>query len=208
MRVGIIGTGNMGSAIGGLLSQRGHEVVLGSRDPGKRTAHARTAGTPIRIGTIREAAQEGEAILVAVHFAVIGEVLAAAGPLAGKILMDCTNPLTADFMNLTVGHTTSAGEEIARLRPEARVVKVFNHNLSQALTQLEHRGVTPAAFYCGDDPIAKRRVADIVRDLGLDPIDAGPLACARYLEPMAELLIRLAYAQGMGATVRLALLRS
>jgi 8-hydroxy-5-deazaflavin:NADPH oxidoreductase len=207
MRIGVIGTGNMGRALGRLLSQQGHQVMIGSRDGARGAKAARDAGGNASAGTIRDAAESGEAILLAVHFVAVPQVLSDAGQMEGKIIMDCTNPLAPDFMALTIGHTTSAAEQIAALAPKASVIKVFNHNLSQALSQPRHGELPAAAFYCGDDPVAKEKVAALVRGMAFDAVDAGPLESARYLEPMAQLLIRLAYVQGMGPSVGMALLR-
>ncbi|HVV51348.1 MAG TPA: NADPH-dependent F420 reductase [Polyangia bacterium] len=207
MRIGVIGTGTMGKTLARLFSQAKHEVLLGSREAAKGVAAARELGAGVRGGRIRDAAEHGEAVLLAVHFAAAKEAIAAAGPLDGKIVMDCTNPLTPDFMGLTVGHSTSAGEQIASWVPKAKVVKVFNTNFGPALPEPRYGSTEAAAFYCGDDADAKTRVAGLIRELGLDPVDAGPLENARYLEPLAELIIQLAYRQQLGPRLGLALLR-
>jgi NADPH-dependent F420 reductase len=206
MRIGVVGTGTMGTTLGRLFAERGHEVLIGSRDGARGASVARELGG-MRGGTIREAAEHGEAVLLAVHFAAAKEALAAAAPLDGKVLLDCTNPLTPDFLALTVGHTTSAAEQIAAWAPKARVVKVFNHNPGPALPEPVYDAARATAFYCGDDDGAKTLAATLARELGFDPVDAGPLENARYLEPLAELVIQLAYKQGLGPRFGLALLR-
>ncbi len=207
MRIGVVGTGAMGKTLGRLFAERGHDVLIGSRDAAKGGTVARELGGGVRGGTIREAANHGEAVLLAVHFAAAREALAAAGPMDGKVLLDCVNPLTPDFCALTVGHTTSAAEQIAAWAPRARAVKVFNHNFSQALSEPVYGSTRATAFYCGDDPGAKSVAAALIEELGFDPVDAGPLENARYLEPLAELVIQLAYKQGLGPQFALALLR-
>jgi 8-hydroxy-5-deazaflavin:NADPH oxidoreductase len=207
MRIGVIGTGTMGRTLGGLFARHGHDVVIGSREGERGASVSRELGSGVRGGTIRDAAEHGEAVLLAVHFSAAEEALLAAGPLDGKVLLDCVNPLSPDFLALTVGHTTSAAEQIAAWAPKARVVKVFNHIFGQTLSEPVYGAVRATAFYCGDDPGAKEVAAGLTRELGFDPVDAGTLEVARYLEPLAELVIQLAYKQGLGPGFGLALLR-
>ncbi|HEY0714335.1 MAG TPA: NADPH-dependent F420 reductase [Polyangia bacterium] len=209
MRIGIIGTGKMATALGGLLVRAGHELFIGSRVAGKGAAQAEVLGSGAVGGGIREAASFSDTVVLAVPFVAAREAIQAAGPLTGKVLIDITNPLTPDFMALTIGHTTSAGETIATLAPEAKVVKAFNHLLAPTLKGglWAQAASKPAAFLCGDDEPAKAKVSELVRSLGFEPLNAGPLKNARYLEPAAELLIQLAYGQGLGPEIALALVR-
>ena len=137
------------------------------------------------------------------------EALKAAGPLQEKIFIDCTNPLQPDFSGLVLGHATSAAEEIAKMAPGAKVVKAFN----SAFADIYHSDSRlfgsrmPTMFYCGDDAVAKTTVARLIRETGFEPIDAGPLRSARYLEPLAMLMIQLGYGQGMGTNIGLNLIR-
>jgi len=207
MRIGVVGTGNMGKALGGLFAKHGHEVIIGSREPAKAAAVARELDGNIRGSSIREVAEAGEAVLLAVHFAAARSAIEAAGPMPGKLLLDCVNPLTPDFMGLTVGYTTSAAEQIAAWAPQAHVVKLFNHNFAPALSEPVRGTERAVAFYCGDNEAAKGRAAALAAELGFDPVDVGALECARFLEPFAELVIRLAYKQGLGPRIATALLR-
>jgi len=207
MRIGVVGTGTIGKTLGGLFARHGHDVVIGSREGARGASVARELGSGARGGTIRDAAEHAEAVLLAVHFTAAKETLQAAGPLDGKVLLDCVNPLSPDFLALTVGHTTSAAEQIAAWAPAARVVKVFNHIFGSTLPEPMYGQVRATAFYCGDDADAKAVAAALVGELGFDPVDAGPLEVARYLEPLAELVIQLAYKQGLGPGFGLALLR-
>jgi predicted dinucleotide-binding enzyme len=209
MRIGIIGTGKMATALGGLFLRAGHELFLGSRTPPKGAAQADILGGGATGGSIRDAAAFGDTLLLATPFDSAAEALQAAGPLTGKLLIDITNPLTPDYMGLTIGHTTSAAETIAALVPGAKVVKAFNHLLAQALKGglWSQAGLKPTAFLCGDDEEAKNKVAELARSIGLDPLDTGALRNARYVEPAAELVIQLAYAQGLGPEIALTLLR-
>ncbi len=207
MRIGVIGTGTMGRTLAGLFARHGHDVVIGSREGAKGAAVSRELGSGVNGGTIREAAAHGDAVLLAVHFTAAKEAVLAAGPLDGKVLLDCVNPLSQDFLTLTVGHTTSAAEQIASWVPAARVVKVFNHVFGQTLAEPVYGSVRATAFYCGDDAAAKQVASALIAELGFDPVDAGTLDVARYLEPLAELVIQLGYKQGLGPAFGLALLR-
>jgi NADPH-dependent F420 reductase len=206
MKIGVIGTGNMGDGLGRLWASRGHKVTFGSRNPENvRTMAGFTSN--INSSSIREAASFGEVILLAVPWSGVENALKLAGPLSGKILVDCTNPLTENFMDLVVGFNTSAAEEIAKMAPDARVVKAFNAVSSATLSKPVFNSIPSTVFYCGDDPEAKRVVAKLITDLAFEPVDAGPLRNARYLEPLAELFIQLAYTQGMGPEMAFKLLR-
>lgn len=210
MNIGIIGTGNMGSGLGKLWAGTGHEIVFGSRTPESREkqALAQSIGPHATVGTIAEAAQFGEAVLLAVRWAHVPDALQAAGPLEGKILIDCTNPFSPDFMSVLVGHTTSGAEEIAKWAAGANVVKAFSHIYAQIIHSSPLFGSQRATvFYCGDDAEAKAVVAGLAKGIGFDPVDAGPLLHARYIEPMTELVVQLAYGLGMGTDQALTLIR-
>ncbi len=206
MKIGVIGTGNMGDGLGRLWASRGHKITFGSRNP----ESVRTmAGINVNIssGSIADAARFGEVVLLAVPWDGVENALRMAGPLTGKILIDCTNPLTENYLELVIGFSTSAGEEIAKMVPDARVVKAFNAVSSATLSKPVFNSVPATVFYCGDDPEAKRIVAKLITDLAFEAVDSGPLKNARYLEPMAELFVQLAYAQGMGPEMAYKLLK-
>ncbi len=208
MKIGVIGTGNMGSGLGKAWAGRGHTVQVGSREPDRARALAASVGNGASGGDIASAAAFGEAVLVAVPWRAIDEVMRAAGPMQGRLLIDCTNPMTDDYMELVVGHATSGGEEIAKRAPGAKVVKAFNHIYAQIVHSSPQFGDQNASvLFCGDDATAKESVAGLIRDLGFEPVDAGPLRNARYLEPLAELCVQLAYALGMGTDQAFKLIR-
>src|SRR5262245_39576368 len=195
MRIGILGAGNVGGTLGQLWARAGHAIHYGVRDPRK------IADLTVRLGaaagTPAEAAAE-DVLLLAVPYAAAPAVLADAGDLRGKILIDATNPVRAGLTGLAVGNDTSAAEEIARRAPGARVVKAFNTIGMQTLL----RGQLVAdGFLCGDDPAAKEVVAGLSVDAGLRPLDCGGLAVARMLEPLALLWIHLAYRVGLGPNI-------
>jgi predicted dinucleotide-binding enzyme len=208
MNIGIIGPGKMGSGLGRIWAEKGHRIIFSfSISHDKLNALARSVKNG-RAGTPAEAAEASEVILLSVGWAVVKDALQSAGTMQGKILIDCTNPLNADASDLVIGHTTSGAEEIARLVPGAKVVKAFN----TAFAEVYHSNSRlfgsrmPTMFYCGDDSAAKTVISKLILEVGFAPVDAGPLSCARYLEPVAMLMIRLAYGQGMGTDTALSLI--
>lgn len=207
MKIGVIGTGHMGSGLGRLWAMKGHEVVFGSRTPSRGKTLAESVGHGARGGAVGTAAAFGEAVLLAVPWRAVRESLGAAGSLEGKILVDCTNPLTPDYMTLLVGHSDSGAEQIARWATGARVVKAFNHIYAPIIHSNPRFGTLNATvFLCGDDVAAKETVSGLAGEIGFEPVDAGPLQNARYLEPVAELMVQLAYGLGYGTDQALKLI--
>ena len=209
MKIGIIGSGNVGSALGKIWGKNGHKIRFSSRNPEKLKALAESIGNNASYSLPKEAAEFGEIIALAVPWMQAESALKSAGSLNGKILIDCTNPLKPDYSGLAVGCTTSAAEVVASLAPGAKVVKAF-HTTFAALMHSESRTFgdnNPTGFYCGDDALAKAVVSNLIRETGLEPVDAGPLSNARYLEPLAMLMINLAFAQKMGTNISIKLLR-
>jgi len=197
MRIGILGSGLMGGKLGTIFARAGHEVVFSyARSRGKLEALARDAGGNARAGTPAEAAADADAILLAVHWSRVDEVLEEAGDLSGKIVLTCSLPMNDEDTEFVVGHTSSGAEELARKIPAARVVSAFGTVPSEVLFGVfEGRGAAarPSLLYCGDDDEAKEVAARLIRDAGFDPADAGPLRTARYVEPFAMVVARLAY---------------
>ena len=205
MKIAIIGMGNVGTALGRKWTAAGHQVTFGSRDPNKGRAEAKQIGAST--AGIKDAAAGAEVVLLAVPYPAIRDTLAAIGDLAGKVLLDCTNPLTADLSGLTVGHTSSGGEEVARLAPGAKVVKIFNTTGAANMADPNYGGTAVTMLYAGDDAGAKRTAAKLASDVGFDPVDVGPLSAARLLEPAALVWITLAIRQNMGTDFALTLVR-
>ena len=202
MHITLIGTGNMGSALARQLTRAGHTVRITARDPAK--AQALAAANPGAVAAVPADALAGsDVIIVATGYADAVPALRALGSLAGKIVIDITNPLTADYMGLTLGYDTSAAEEIAKAVPEAEVVKAFNTLFAQVLAdgpQFADGQIAPA-FFAGDSERAKQTAQALIESLGFTPIDAGPLKNARYLEPLAALNIYLGYGAGLGTAI-------
>jgi predicted dinucleotide-binding enzyme len=157
---------------------------------------ARQAGVNARAGTPREAAQDADVLLLAVHWNRVDDVLRQAGDLSDKVLVTCALPRNDDNTDLVFAHTSSGAEELARKAPGARVVSAFGTVPSEVLFAVfnARSGKTrPNLLYCGDQEDAKEVCAGLIRDVGFDPLDAGPLQVARYLEPFTLLVARLAY---------------
>ncbi len=197
MRIGILGSGNMGAALGHLFASAGHDVTFSySRDPAKLERLARQNGPRARAGAPSDAVRGANAVLLAVHWTRVPQVLRAAGSLRGKILIDCTLPMTASDERLAVGHRISGGELVARRARGARVVKAFNTIPAELL----RAGAAvlpeqPMVCYCGDNARAKGVVSRLIREIGFEPVNCGGLVMARYLEPFTLLVAELAYNQ-------------
>ena len=197
MRVGILGSGLMGGKLGTIFARAGHEVVFSyARGGQKLEMLARDAGGKARAGTPREAAQEADAVLLAVHWSRIEDVLSQTGDLSGKVIVTCSLPMNDDNTELVVAHTSSGAEELAKMIPKARVVAAFQTVPSEVLFgvyEARRKARRPSLAYCGDDDSGKGVAAELIRDVGFDPVDAGPLRVARYTEPFALLVAQLAY---------------
>jgi len=207
MNIGIIGTGRMGEALGRLAARKGHAVLFGSRDPARLHGLVEECGHDARCGTYAQAAAFAKAVFLTVPWHAAEETIKGLGPLSGKILVDCTNPLGRDLTDLVVPPGTSAAELVAGWAPGARVVKAFNAIHYGNLADPRFGGCTASLFYCGDDASAKHFVATFGEQLGFAPIDVGPLAMARHLESLALLWVHLAFAQNLGTDTAITLVR-
>lgn len=198
MRIGILGSGLMGAKLGTLFARCGHEVTFSySRSEQKLGRLAREAGHGARAGTVHEAAQGAEVLLLAVHWSRVREVLKQAGPLAGKTVISCSLPMSGDDSRLVVAHDTSGAEQLAKLLPKAKVVGAFGTVPSEVLYGVyaaRRRKHRPSLVYYGDDKRATRLAARLISDIGFEPVDAGPLKIARHAEPFTLLVAQLAYA--------------
>ncbi len=195
-KIGIIGAGNMGRAFATRFAAAGHDVTITATNAAHATDAATAAGHATRAVQASEIAA-ADIVILAVPYGAAAAALGESGDLAGKIVIDITNPLTADMSGLSVGFTTSAGEEIQKLAPHAKVVKAFNTVFAQVLGGAHRAQV----FLAGDDTDAKAAVAGLVESAGFDTVDAGPLANARLLEPLGLLNIYLGYVAGRGTAI-------
>lgn len=209
-RIAILGAGKLGSALGRRLGAGGHHVTLAfSRDRSKLEAVALSIGA--HAAEPQEAVAAAEIVVLATPWAVTEAALKSSGDLSGKVLWDCTNPLKLDLSGLMLGTDTSGGEQAAIWAGSgARVVKAippFAEQIAREGPLVPEDARSPSVFVCGDDRQACNTVATLVRGIGAEPIMAGPLSNARFAEPAGMLLVQLAYRQGMGPAIGLALLR-
>jgi predicted dinucleotide-binding enzyme len=221
MRIGILGSGLMGGKLGTIFARAGHDVVFSyshsdakleklARDaiPTKgRVRHgkvgaqhaaplARAPRGTARAGTPADAARDADALLLAVHWSRVDDVLQQAGDLAGTTIVSCSLPMNADDTGLVVAHTSSGAEELARKVPTARVVAAFGTVPSEVLFDVfaaRRKVAKPSLVYCGDEPQSKKIAARLIHDVGFEPVDAGPLRIARFSEPFTLLVAQLAY---------------
>jgi 8-hydroxy-5-deazaflavin:NADPH oxidoreductase len=198
MKIGIIGTGRMGSGLGKLWAAKGHQIMFGSRDADQANEVAGSIPNASG-GTQRDAVAFGPVILLAVPWRVAVETIKEVGPLEGKTLIDLTNPV-GEGRKLAVGFTSSAAEEIQKAATGAHVVKAFNTVHYGVLPRPIFDGVQADVFYAGDNADAKATVLRLIQDTGFNPVDAGPLQNARLLEPLTILWMQLAFVQGQGPT--------
>jgi predicted dinucleotide-binding enzyme len=203
MRVGIVGSGLMGAKLGTIFARAGHEVVFSyARSELKLKRLARQSGSRARPGTPAEAALNADAVLIAVHWSRIDDVLAQTGDLSGQVVITCSLPMNAEDTELVVAHSSSGAEALALKIPNAQVVCAFNTVPSEVLLDVydaRRSARRSSLVYCGDDRRSKIVAAGLIRDVGFEPVDAGPLKIARYTEPFALLVARLAYETKGGA---------
>jgi hypothetical protein len=202
MRIGILGSGLMGGKLGTIFARAGHEVVFSyARSREKLNRLAREARGNARAGTPGDAAREADALLLAVHWSRVDDVLKQAGDVSGKVIVTCSLPMNADNTDLVIAHTSSGAEALAKKVPGAHVVSAFGTVPSEALFgvfEARRKANRPSLVYCGDYEDAKDLTAKLIRDVGFEPVDAGPLRIARYSEPFTLLIGQLAYETGEG----------
>jgi predicted dinucleotide-binding enzyme len=188
MKIAIIGPGNVGTALGEGFAKHGHEVAYGARDVAKHPESK----------PIQEAAGWAEVVVLAVPWEAAKNAIDEAGGLAGKIVIDATNPLKPQLAGLELGTETSAGEMVQEWAPEARVVKAFNTIGFNIMEDSSFPDGNPVLFYCGNDSGARKVVDQLAGELGFEPQDLGSIEQCRLMEPFALLWITLAYKAGLG----------
>lgn len=191
-KIAIIGKGNVGGSLArGLRRTYSNVQVVGNEQ-----------------AAVQAAAAAAEVVILAVPFAAVADVVRNAGrALDGKVVVDATNALDAQ-MNLALGYSTSAAEELQKQAPAARVVKAFNTVFAAQMETGKLGAHTVSTFVAGDNPEAKQTVLALAQDLGFDAIDAGPLKNARLLEPLGYLNIQLGFVIGMGPNIATKLIRA
>ena len=209
MQLAILGTGSVGGTLGRRWAALGHEVRFGARDPGAAKVRALVqdvAGKASAAG-LREAVAGAEVVVLATPYDAHAAVLRAAGDLQGRIVIDATNPLKPGLAGLVVGLETSGAEELARLAKGARIYKALNQTGWETMADPVFPGGRAVMFVAGDEPAGKATVLGLVAELGFEAVDAGGLAAARYLEPLAMLWIQTAIRQKQGRNLAFGLLR-
>jgi hypothetical protein len=189
MHITIVGSGNVGGTLGRRWAERGHEVRYAGR------------------GKAGEAAAGADVVLLATPWGAVPEVAAQLQGLSGAVLVDATNPIGAGW-SLELGPAGESGaERLAKQVPGARVVKAFNTIGFNVMADPQFDGAPATLCYCGDDAAARRTVHQLAEELGFAPVDVGPLAKARLLEPFALLWITLAMQPGLGREMAFRLVR-
>jgi 8-hydroxy-5-deazaflavin:NADPH oxidoreductase len=192
MKIAILGFGNVGKQFARLFSRVGHEIVIGLRSTSDQQL-------PYPSVTFKEASARADVVAITIPFTACADVLPELSEATkGKIVIDSTNPLNADWSPKLLGQENSAAEEISRLLPEAYVVKAFNTIFADVMDKPVRSGQAITAFIAGDNDEAKQKVIALASEIGYAPIDTGSLYTARYLENMAHLNIQIAVGQGGG----------
>lgn len=201
MKVLVIGAGNMGAGFVKQLTAAGHQVTVTARDTAKAQAVAQQFGA--KAVAAAGAADAVDAVVLATAYTDAVAALRGVGDVAGKIVIDITNPMTPDYMGLTVGHSSSAAEEIAKAVPGAEVVKGFNTVFAQVLAEGSNfgGGQKVTVFVASDSERAKQTARALAESMGFQVMDAGGLKNARYLEPLAGLNIYFGYGAGLGTAI-------
>lgn len=209
MRVGILGSGNVGGTLGRKWLQAGHTVTFGVRDPHSESAKELLAATGpgTRMDSLPDTARDSEVLLLSTPWNVVPGVLESLGDIDGKVIMDATNPLLPRLAGLEFGGEVSGAEKVQEWAPTARIVKAFNCTGYENMADPVYDGLAASLFYCGDDAEAKALVRTLVVDAGFDAVDVGPLKQARLLEPMALLWITMAMQHGFGRGIAFKLLQ-
>ena len=206
MWIAIIGAGNVGQALGRGWTRAGHAIVFGVPDP-TQAKYPNLAAAQLKLPRI--AVEGAEAIVLATPWDKTEAAIASLGDLRGRLVIDCTNPLTmtANGLSLALGFERSGGERVAAWAKGAAVFKTLNQTGAENMAEAARFAVKPAMFVAGDDAAKKPVVMQLLRDLGFEPIDAGPLANSRLIEPLALLWIDQALKRGRGRDFAFALVR-
>ena len=203
MKIGILGSGLMGGTLGRLWAACGHEVTFSyARSEAKLEHLARQCGGTH--GSVADAVSGADALLLAVHWSRVPDVLTLAGDLVNKVVLNCCVPLNGANTEIVVGMTTSGAEELARARPQARWVSCFNTTPSESFDPVftrKGKHPMPQVMTYGNDADAKKSAGELIRDIGFEPLDTGGLRNARFVEPFAMATVELAYVQPGGPSL-------
>ncbi|MBW4631566.1 MAG: NADPH-dependent F420 reductase [Iphinoe sp. HA4291-MV1] len=196
MRIGFIGVGNVATNLGKLFDQAGHNVIYGSRHPSEDKKKLETVfNKEVEVDNFETAAKKSDVLIFAIPYSAVKEVAESIkDQLDGKVVVDLTNPLNSDWSPVLLGVENSGGEEMAKLLPNAKVVKAFNTIFADMMKaeKLSFGDANLTAFICGNDSNANQTVADLASDAGFAPLIVGDIKNARYLEAIAHLNIQIA----------------
>jgi len=203
MKIGIIGTGDVGRVLGAGFVKHGHSVMIGSREPQSKKLkdwQAKT-GNGGQTGTFSDAARFGDIVVLATLWSGTENAIRLAGPenFAGKTVIDATNPLVFTEgapPTLALAHTDSGGEQVQRWLKDARVVKAFNTVGNTNMVDPQFDQGPPTMFLCGNDAQARKTVIGICQDFGFDPVDCGGIEGARELESLCILWVKIGFIAG------------
>ena len=200
MKIAILGTGNVGGALARVWTRKGHEILFGTREPQSVKVQDLVAnlGKRAKAESLVHAARDAEVVVLATPWSAARETLQSCGRLAGKLVIDCTNPLAPDLSGLSVGGDSSGGEQVAQWSGGAAVFKSFNTTGAENMAKAGEFASKPVMFYCGNDDAWRPTVVKLIEDAGFEPVDAGKLSSARWLEPLAMLWIHSSYKAGLG----------
>jgi 8-hydroxy-5-deazaflavin:NADPH oxidoreductase len=209
MKIAFVGTGNVGGALARSLGRKGHTILLGVRDgsDSKASALAADIGANAILHSPKEAVGLADVAILATPWPATEDAIKSIGDFGGKPLIDCTNPLKQDLSGLSVGPETSGGEQVQAWAKNAKVVKAFNTTGFNIMNNPVFERGKAVMLFCGDHASANQTAKSLIEDVGFDPMEAGPLASARLLEPFALLWIASAYKFGMGREFAFSILR-
>ncbi len=209
MKIAVIGVGNVGAVLSRRWAQNGHQIFLGVRDPHSEKVQKllKTTLDNAQATSVVEAVAASEVVVLATPWEATAQIIAAAGDLSGKIVVDCTNPIKPNLDGLSIGLDNSAGELVAQWAKGAQVVKAFNSTGAGNMANPVYAAGRVTMYICGNEAEAKKVVAGLANELGFEAIDTGDLTMSRYLEPLAMVWIKLAYVQGLGADFALNVVR-
>ena len=210
MKIAIIGAGAVGGSLGTAWSRSGHKIVFGVRDIDKPELRELCEETGASALPAPQAAAAGDVVVMALPWEGAEDGVRALGDLAGKTVIDCTNPLRFEDGSLSLdrGFTTSGGETMAAWLPGANVVKGLNQVPAEMMSSNSKLSGRPVQFIAGDDESAKATAQSLIEELGFEVLDAGALVQSRILEPFGMVFINQAIMRGMGRDWAFGVLRN
>ena len=195
MQIAVIGSGRIGAGLGRAWLSKGHAVTFGAREPEAAESRTLARETGASVASVASAPTGADVVVLAMPYAALDDVLSQVGALAGQVVIDCTNAVLPGFV-LKYGHTTSSAEQLQARLPDAHVFKSFNAQGAENLANPRYGDAQASNFFCGDDARGRALVAQLVADVGFEPVDAGPLESARLLEPLMVLWVNAAKSIG------------